>query len=1141
MKRRLLIFFFPIFLLNVSAQSLWDGVSVTEPKLSGNTYDIVSADELAWVSRESATRDFAGQQIKLHVDVNLDSHPWQPIGSAKLPFAGVFDGGSHTVFNLNIMGLSGRAVGFIAALSSEGRVFNLAIGQGTVFLKSVSEIGALVGRNMGTVDHCISMLQIVAHDGHVVGSMVGHNAPTGVLRQSYNTGIITDAIDSIGGLVGFNEGQISDCYNVGYCVDGGAACGFNNGTVENVYCDQKMCRKEAGYGNVKGIVLVMQTRDMYAIFEKDAEWITSEDRYPQLKAFAGTNVSLLSTAPVTILDRLTERAELLTLNFWVSLASGITWYSPLTNIVKIVYGQAIVNRPCQTQTVILEGRKAGLTKQVYISVKGFDVFSAGMMTPDIYTCRWHPEKITRGAGSVSGGKDDDKDNFPYTYKIERYNLVDGGGLVPDTVLVNSTVVVGDKDLGNYVCNADSFGTFIYKFYAHDALCHTDFLRSSGVMRYHVYNEFSAGSILSNVDTIYGSLPLDTTILEVAPPQGGNGRYHYRWFLTQQSVNYVTDERKTLINDKEVRVNAKAADTSQLVFHIDTIGEYLLTRWARDEYCQSSNEYVTSHGTKRFVVLDELRGGELDSAHLYWCEPRGTGILSPLTAPTGGNGRYSYRWLLDGKVIEGAVEEAFDLSLLRLDYNRTYVLRRQVKDDTGLMDWTYSDGADTLTVRPAMQTGRISSRELKYCLTDTTLSQTISVALQNEQLPSGEGPFSYKYRLRVVSSADTLTVASFPLSGSSETVSFVPSDYSKYPLPATFMFERLVCDTLCHTSGQPSGGRVAVRIATEQTLQQVVRLCPEQLPYKSVYTMHDGKKREFELRRDSDVVYIDDLTPDGCPKKVSIRCEGKYPPEVLVDTMSNLCQSVADFALDYQILSGTPTHCSVRFDESALRLGMKDTVVLLDGSGVLRLSNDSMATGDILMSLTFFDANDKEACEPREQKMKFTFALDGYVYRKWNDVLFVDNNPKNGYPDPLTDLRFVSYQWYKDGQPIQGATEQYYREDDGLNGIYFVVMVDDNGNEHRSCYVEARPLTAVGDVSADGLLTVSPVCLRPSEQLSITTFAQGELACYDMSGKRIFIRDLLETTTQVAAPSVKGMYLMVLNTKYGSAAQKIIVR
>lgn len=67
-----------------------------------------------------------------------------------------------------------------------------------------------------------------------------------------------------------------------------------------------------------------------------------------------------------------------------------------------------------------------------------------------------------------------------------------------------------------------------------------------------------------------------------------------------------------------------------------------------------------------------------------------------------------------------------------------------------------------------------------------------------------------------------------------------------------------------------------------------------------------------------------------------------------------------------------------------------------------------------------------------------------VYRKWNDVLFVDNGNEE----------YVSYQWYRNHVAIDGATRQYlYTEGvvmEGDGNIYHVVATRANGSQAISC-------------------------------------------------------------------------------------------
>ena len=63
-----------------------------------------------------------------------------------------------------------------------------------------------------------------------------------------------------------------------------------------------------------------------------------------------------------------------------------------------------------------------------------------------------------------------------------------------------------------------------------------------------------------------------------------------------------------------------------------------------------------------------------------------------------------------------------------------------------------------------------------------------------------------------------------------------------------------------------------------------------------------------------------------------------------------------------------------------------------------------------------------------------------MYGKWTDVIFVPN----------TDNLYTAYQWYQNGQPINGANEQFYHNPNGLSGLYHCVMQTRNGGRAETC-------------------------------------------------------------------------------------------
>lgn len=76
------------------------------------------------------------------------------------------------------------------------------------------------------------------------------------------------------------------------------------------------------------------------------------------------------------------------------------------------------------------------------------------------------------------------------------------------------------------------------------------------------------------------------------------------------------------------------------------------------------------------------------------------------------------------------------------------------------------------------------------------------------------------------------------------------------------------------------------------------------------------------------------------------------------------------------------------------------------------------------------------------------------YTKWNDVIFI--------PDP--DGKYVTYQWFCNGQPIAGATRQFYYAPGGLQGVYHAVMQTRDGTTEQSCPAEFGALDRSADLN-----------------------------------------------------------------------------
>jgi hypothetical protein len=167
-------------------------------------------------------------KFRLKSDLNLATEP-----NFHIPcLAGEFDGNGHKISNLSFNFAFVYSVGLFGCLAPGGNVTNLAAEN--VNITGDESVGGLVGFNEGTVGNSSSTGSVTGQG--FVGGLVGDNWYLSTVSDSYFTGTVTGDCN-VGGLVGRNIGSVSDSYSNGD-VDGtsssvGGLVGHNGGTVRD--------------------------------------------------------------------------------------------------------------------------------------------------------------------------------------------------------------------------------------------------------------------------------------------------------------------------------------------------------------------------------------------------------------------------------------------------------------------------------------------------------------------------------------------------------------------------------------------------------------------------------------------------------------------------------------------------------------------------------------------------------------------------------------------------------------------------------------------------------------------------------------------------------------------------------------------
>lgn len=228
----------------------------------GDPYMIADGAQLALLADtvNNTTEHYSGKYFMLACDIDLGDKLWTPIGKNKTSpitgsdnyFAGVFDGGNHTISGLNASGTNSVGLfGFVKAMDNEADavIKNLRV-QGTVSSEG-SYAAGVIAQAVGnvTIQNVGSEVDVTA-TGSNVGGVIGRldkstTTGTTLVDGCYNKGSVTITGQGLGGVIGLTGWSktvgtftVRDCYNIGsietsYTNTGTATC--PGGIIGNTY------------------------------------------------------------------------------------------------------------------------------------------------------------------------------------------------------------------------------------------------------------------------------------------------------------------------------------------------------------------------------------------------------------------------------------------------------------------------------------------------------------------------------------------------------------------------------------------------------------------------------------------------------------------------------------------------------------------------------------------------------------------------------------------------------------------------------------------------------------------------------------------------------------------------------------------
>ena len=250
------------------------------------------------------------------------------------------------------------------------------------------------------------------------------------------------------------------------------------------------------------------------------------------------------------------------------------------------------------------------------------------------------------------------------------------------------------------------------------------------------------------------------------------------------------------------------------------------------------------------------------------------------------------------------------------------------------------------------------------------------------------------------------------------------------------------------------------------------------------------------------------------------------PQVSLTTVDPVCNSDGNIVIPYTIIAGEPNRFDVDFDDATL----PDLTGLVLNGGVLNVTVPAgLPAGIYNADIEFYHTT--ATCSTTE-RFTFEIAEDNLIYSKWTDVLLINN----------ADERFVEYQWYQDGNLMDGETQQRLYDPQGLTGNYYCLLTTTDGQKIRTCVISFSEAPRSADLPQPTKIEIAPKRLRGGEQLNISRSDDGEatVTFFSSTGKKVTSTAIYDAETAVTTPEQTGLYIVVVDNGDVRFTDKIIV-
>lgn len=274
-----------------------------------------------------------------------------------------------------------------------------------------------------------------------------------------------------------------------------------------------------------------------------------------------------------------------------------------------------------------------------------------------------------------------------------------------------------------------------------------------------------------------------------------------------------------------------------------------------------------------------------------------------------------------------------------------------------------------------------------------------------------------------------------------------------------------------------------------------------------------------------IVNYDDM--NGCDSVVKVTVHIQETLQVSFDSLYVACADDECIVLPYYVNSGLLDTCSAVI---SYKNTIYDTIsnVLVEDNTLYIPMPDSIEPNLYTINLDFGHQSCGQTGDATRVNIYYSREV---MAQRWNDVLAVKNETYNG-----GGYQFVSFQWYKNGEPILGATSSILYEPDGLDltAEYSVLLTRLSDNvTMMSCVADLKDLSSATNSAY--------IVMSGDEIIDVESTENAKLIIWSTMGVKVAEYDIFKGLNTLNLNSLVGVYIFeFINENNCQEVQQVVL-